>query len=161
MGFLTSTPGRARRPRGRAPWVLALVLVAACGPASESPKLSAAPGEWLEFTGSWNAAGSRQSISLGAGRTASVVDLKGTLLLAGPNRPGVGFQAEVIGLVDSATGFTGRSIWTDEKGHITRWDWFVDSAEWKSLLALIGLEPDGLTSQEYTINFLREGGVGA
>jgi hypothetical protein len=91
-------------------------LAAACGPASETPKLSAAPGEWLEFTGSWNAAGSRQSISLGAGRTASVVDLKGTLLLAGPDRPGVGFQAEVIGLVDSATGFTGRSIWTDEKG---------------------------------------------
>jgi len=51
-------------------------------------------------------------------------------------------------------------IWTDENGHITRWDWFVDSAEWKSLLALIGLEPDGLTSQEYTINFLKEGGVG-
>ena len=116
MGFLTSTAGRARRPHGRAPWVLALAFAAsACGPA-ESPKLSAAPGEWLEFSGSWNAAGSRQLISLGAGRTASIVDLKGTLRLAGPGRPGVGFQSEVIGLVDSATGFTGRSIWTDEKG---------------------------------------------
>ena len=52
-------------------------------------------------------------------------------------------------------------IWTDEKGRISRWDWFVDSTEWKSLLALIGLDPDGLTSQAYTINFLKEGGVGA
>ena len=38
------------------------------------------------------------------------------MLLAGPGRPGVGFQAEVIGLTDSATGFQGRSVWTDERG---------------------------------------------
>ena len=38
------------------------------------------------------------------------------MLLAGPGRPGVGFQAEVVGLVDSATGFQGRSVWTDEHG---------------------------------------------
>jgi hypothetical protein len=38
------------------------------------------------------------------------------MLLAGPNRPGVGFRSEVIALVDSATGLVGRSVWTDERG---------------------------------------------
>jgi hypothetical protein len=38
------------------------------------------------------------------------------MLLAGPNRPGVGFRSEVIALVDSATGLVGRSVWTDEHG---------------------------------------------
>ena len=89
---------------------------AACGPATQSPRLPAAPGGALEFRGSWNGVGSRHIISLGKERFGSVVDLKGTLLLAGPGRPGVGFQSEVIGLTDSATGFQGRSVWTDEHG---------------------------------------------
>jgi hypothetical protein len=38
------------------------------------------------------------------------------MLLAGPGRPGVGFHSEVIGLVDTATGFQGRGVWTDEHG---------------------------------------------
>jgi hypothetical protein len=38
------------------------------------------------------------------------------MLLAGPKRPGVGFRSEMIGLVDSATGLQGRSVWTDEHG---------------------------------------------
>ncbi len=38
------------------------------------------------------------------------------MLLAGPSRPGVGFLSEVIALVDSKTGLTGRSVWTDENG---------------------------------------------
>jgi hypothetical protein len=70
----------------------------------------------LEFTGSWNAAGSRRVISLGGERRASILNLSGTMLLAGPNRPGVGFRSEVIALVDSNTGLTGRSVWTDEHG---------------------------------------------
>ena len=78
--------------------------------------LTAAAGEWLEFEGSWNAAGSRRTISLGADRRGSILDLRGTMLLAGPKRPGVGFRSEVIALVDSATGLVGRSVWTDERG---------------------------------------------
>ena len=89
---------------------------AGCGPAMDSPGRVASPGEWREFEGSWNAAGSRRSISLGADRRGSIVDLRGTMLLAGPGRPGVGFRAEVIALVDSATGLVGRSVWTDERG---------------------------------------------
>ena len=107
MGFFTRAP--------RHQLLLGLALAAAaCGPATQSP--SAAPSGPLEFEGSWNAAGSRHTISLGEGRLGSIVDLKGTMLLAGPGRPGVGFQSEVIGLTDSATGFQGRSVWTDERG---------------------------------------------
>jgi hypothetical protein len=80
------------------------------------PGPAAAAGQGLEFEGSWNGAGSRHTISLGGKRVGSIVDLKGTMLLRGPGRPGVGFQSEVIGLTDSATGFQGRSVWTDEHG---------------------------------------------
>jgi hypothetical protein len=110
MGFLTRAPSRAR-------FLLALAFAAAaCGPSTESRRPAAAPGEWLEFEGSWNAAGSRHTISLGEDRLGSIVNLKGTMLLAGPGRPGVGFQSEVIGLADTVTGFQGRSVWTDERG---------------------------------------------
>ena len=106
MGLLTCTPRRR--------FLIGLALAAAaCGPASQSPRPA---GESLEFEGSWNATGRRHSISLGADRLGSILNLKGTMLLAGPGRPGVGFQSEVIGLVDSATGFQGRSVWTDEHG---------------------------------------------
>ena len=119
MGFITRAPRCARKPGGdvlRRQFLLGLAFAAACGPATESPRSAAAPGEALEFEGSWNAAGSRHTIALGEDRLGSIVDLKGTMLLAGPGRPGVGFQSEVIGLVDSATGFQGRSVWTDEHG---------------------------------------------
>ena len=120
MGFLTRAPRHARKRGGgvpRRPFFLGLAFAAAaCGPAAESPRSAAAPGQSLEFVGSWNAAGSRHTISLGENRLGSIVDLRGTMLLAGPGRPGVGFHSEVIGLVDSATGFQGRSVWTDEHG---------------------------------------------
>jgi hypothetical protein len=97
--------------------LLALALAAAaCGPAVDEAGPPVAPGDWLEFTGSWNAAGSRNSLALGAQRRSSIVDLRGTLLLAGAGRPGVGFHSEVLGFTDSATGFAGRSVWTDEHG---------------------------------------------
>lgn len=88
----------------------------ACGPVTESPKPQGTSGEWLEFEGSWNAAGSRKTISLGANRQGSIIDLSGTMLLAGSQRPGIGFRAEVIALVDSETGLVGRGVWTDERG---------------------------------------------
>ena len=75
-----------------------------------------ASGEWREFEGSWNAAGSRRTIPLGADRRGAIIDLRGSMLLSGPERPGVGFRSEVIALVDSETGLRGRSVWTDERG---------------------------------------------
>jgi hypothetical protein len=89
---------------------------AACGPATDSRQPVPASATEFEFQGSWNGVGRRHSIPLGEGRLGSIVNLKGTLLLTGAGRPGVGFQSEVIGLTDTATGFHGRSVWTDEKG---------------------------------------------
>jgi hypothetical protein len=90
--------------------------LAGCGPTPEPSKSPAASGEWREFEGSWIAAGSRRSIPLGADRRGSTIDLRGTMLLTGPGRPGVGFRSELIALVDSETGLVGRSVWTDERG---------------------------------------------
>jgi hypothetical protein len=119
--FPNYSGGRKRisfmRALGR-PVIVALALAAtACGPSSE-PAKSATPaaGETGEFEGSWNAAGSRRTIPLGADRRGSIIDLRGSMLLAGPGRPGVGFRADVIALVDSETGLIGRGVWTDEKG---------------------------------------------
>jgi len=120
MRFLTRAPRQGRKRCGDVPrcrFLLGLAFAAAaCGPAQQSPRPAAAAGGELEFSGSWTGLGSRHTISLGAGRFGSIVDLKGTMLLTGPGRPGVGFQSEVIGLTDSATGFQGRSVWTDERG---------------------------------------------
>jgi hypothetical protein len=119
MGFFTQTATRERRRRcglsGRHLFLALAVAVTGCGE-TESARPPGAPGEWLEFSGSWNAAGSRQSIPLGADRRASILRLSGTMLLAGPSRPGVGFRSEVLALVDSTTGLVGRSVWTDERG---------------------------------------------
>lgn len=97
--------------------VAALLALTACGPSPEPPGAAAPTGDgWREFSGSWAAAGHRHTIALGAERRASLVDLSGTLLLSGPARPAVGFRAEAIVLNDSATGMTGRAVWTDERG---------------------------------------------
>ena len=102
---------------GRAVMVILALAAAACGPSPEPPRsTAAAAGEWREFEGSWNAAGTRRSISLGADRRGAIVDLRGSMMMAGPGRPGVGFRSEVIALVDSETGLVGRSVWTDENG---------------------------------------------
>src|SRR5262249_23653063 len=116
MGSCRSPRTPAREPAAalRPLALLLLVALAACSPASEPAHAMSA--EWLEVDGSGNAGGTRHSIPLGEGRLGSILDLKGTLLLTGAGRPGVGFQSEVIGLVDSATGFQGRSVWTDEHG---------------------------------------------
>ena len=92
-----------------------LIALAACG---QPPAPEAGPdaGGWHEFQGSWNGAGRRHTIPLGADRRASLVDLSGSMLLAGPARPGVGFRAQVIVLGDTATGVVGRAVWTDENG---------------------------------------------
>lgn len=100
------------------PAMIALALsTASCGPSPEPPKPAAmAAGEWREFEGSWNASGSRKNIPLGADRQGSTINLRGSMMLAGSGRPGVGFHCEMIALVDSETGLTGRSVWKDENG---------------------------------------------
>ena len=74
MGFRTRAPRHPRKQGGDVPrrqFLLGLVFtVAACGPATQSQGPAAAAGEWLEFEGSWNGAGSRHTISLGGERVA-------------------------------------------------------------------------------------------
>lgn len=93
---------------------LAALTIPACEQRVVPPVESST--EWREFEGTWNAVGVRRTIPLGADRHSSVIDLRGTMLLTGPDRPGVGFRAQVIALVDSATGLVGRAVWTNEEG---------------------------------------------
>ena len=123
MVLLARIPPHARRRSvaacpGRHVFLGFVVLAAAtaCGPAAEPPTPHARPVNGGSSEGSWNAAGSRRTIPLGTERKGSIVDLRGTMLLAGKGRPGVGFRSEVIALVDSETGLLGRSVWTDERG---------------------------------------------
>lgn len=95
---------------------LLALAVAACGPAPQPPQVAASPAGWHEFEGSWSAAGSRRTLSLGEFGNSALLDLRGTMLLAGPGRPGAGFRAEVIALVDRKAGLVGRGVWTDERG---------------------------------------------
>jgi hypothetical protein len=105
------------RALGRPVMVALALAAAACRPSPEPPESAVeAAGEWREFQGSWNAAGTRRTISLGADRRGSIIHLRGTMLLTGPGRPGVGFHSELIALVDTETGLVGRSVWTDESG---------------------------------------------
>jgi len=73
-------------------------------------------GDWHEFKGSWTAAGSRHTLRLGNDRRTSIASFQGTLLLAAPGRPGVGFRSEAVVLNDSVDGMIGRAVWTDEHG---------------------------------------------
>lgn len=91
------------------------LVVAACG----SRPQGTPPGtgtEWHQFAGTWTAAGTRHLIQFGEGRQASTAQLTGSLLLAGPSKPAVGFRSEAIVFNDGATGLVGRAVWTDERG---------------------------------------------
>ena len=93
-----------------------LLLFAGCGGSIETSVPVRAPSEWYEFQGTWTAAGSRYVMGFGGDRRTSIAYLNGSLLLAGPSRPAVGFRAEAIVFNDSATGMVGRAVWTDERG---------------------------------------------
>lgn len=88
----------------------------ACERGPQAPSVAPAADGWHEFEGTANLAGTRRTLGLGGGRGVALVDLRGSLLLSGPARPGVGFSSEFLALTDSATGLVGRSAWTDEEG---------------------------------------------
>ena len=93
-----------------------LLLLTACRRAPQSLESISAGGEWHEFQGTWTAAGNRQTMRLGSDRRVSIANLSGSLLLAGPSRPAVGFRAETMTFNDSVTGMVGRAVWTDDRG---------------------------------------------
>ena len=133
-GFLgkRSASGRSRIAKRRTPHLPAfftlclvglsatalagLLLMPACGRAPHTPESLSAGDEWHDFQGTWTATGSRTIIPLGDGRRASTSKFEGSLLLAGPSRPAVGFRAEALVLNDTATGLIGRAVWTDDRG---------------------------------------------
>jgi hypothetical protein len=92
-----------------------LFLASACGQAPQTSQ-SVPSNEWHEFQGTWTAAGSRNILRLEGDRRASIANFTGSLELAGPSRPAVGFRAEAIVFTDSVTGMLGRAVWTDERG---------------------------------------------
>jgi hypothetical protein len=96
--------------------VLVALFVTACGRSPQTSQSVSAGGEWREFQGTWTAAGSRNILRLGADRRAAISTFEGSLLLAGPSRPGVGFRSEAIVFNDTSTGMVGRAVWTDEHG---------------------------------------------
>jgi hypothetical protein len=110
-----STSRRARLRRLGPLTLVGLLVMTACGPAPQTAMSLPAGGDWHEFEGTWTAAGSRYIMRLGRDRRASIANLNGSLLLAGPSRPAVGFRAEAIVLNDSVTGMIGRAVWTDER----------------------------------------------
>jgi hypothetical protein len=92
------------------------LALSACGAEGPGPGTRAQPDAWHEFQGSWSAAGTVRTLALGDGRSASLADLRGSLLLAGASRPGVGFRGDAIAFTDSESGMVGRAVWTDERG---------------------------------------------
>lgn len=96
--------------------IAVLALITACGRAPQPSNSASTSGEWIDFEGTWTAAGSRNSIQLGGDRRAAIATFNGSLVLAGRSRPGVGFRSEAIVFNDTATGMVGRAIWTDEHG---------------------------------------------
>ena len=103
-------------PGWRWPTLVALLLTA-CGQSGGTPQTPLA-NEWHAFEGTWTATGTRRTLRLVANDRAAIFDMTGSLLLTGAQRPAVGFRAQAIGFSDSRTGMQGRSVWTDEGGHV-------------------------------------------
>ncbi len=95
---------------------LGLVLILGCNRTTSRTSASSADSEWHPFSGIWTASGSRNTLRLQGDRRASVSDFSGSLVLAGPSKPGIGFRSEAVVFSDSSTGLVGRAVWTDEHG---------------------------------------------
>lgn len=115
-GELRSRRGSELSNEWRSAALAVLLLAGGCGQPAGPVPATPAPGEWRTFEGTWSASGTRHTLNLGPDHRASTFDLKGSLLLIGEQRLGVGFQAEVIGFSDSLVGMQGRCVWTDERG---------------------------------------------
>ena len=96
--------------------LVTVLLAGACGQPPPPAATPATPGEARTFTGTWSFTGNRQLMQLGPGDQAAIFSVSGSLLLAGRERPSLGFRAEIIGFSDSQTGMVGRSVWIDQRG---------------------------------------------
>jgi hypothetical protein len=96
--------------------LICLFGVTGCSHSLQTSVSSSTDDGWHEFQGTWTTAGTRHLMSLGGDRRVSIASFDGSLLLAGPSRPAVGFRAESLVFNDTQTGIVGRAIWTDEHG---------------------------------------------
>jgi hypothetical protein len=96
--------------------LLGVLAITRCGSVPHTPVSPSTGDQWHEFQGTWTAAGRREILNLGTHRRTSIAKLDGSLMLAGPSRPDVGFLSEAIVLNDSVTGMVGRAVWTDQTG---------------------------------------------
>ena len=94
--------------------VCVLLSLGACRHVPQTPE--AGVSGWHDFQGTWTAAGTRNIMRFTGDRRASIATFEGSLVLAGPTRPAVGFRSETILFNDTATGLVGRAVWTDEHG---------------------------------------------
>lgn len=92
------------------------LLTTGCSHATQDSRAASSGGEWHDFKGTWTAAGSRNIMPFGEDRRTAISIFSGSLVLAGPSRPNVGFRSEAFVFSDTATGMVGRAVWTDEHG---------------------------------------------
>ncbi|HPB76329.1 MAG TPA: hypothetical protein PLY96_13910, partial [Chromatiaceae bacterium] len=79
------------------------LLLAGCGQAPPPDD----DGAERHFTGTWSFTGNQQLLQLAAGELAGIFHVEGSLLLAGSERPAVGYRAEVIGFSHTQAGMVG------------------------------------------------------
>ena len=100
----------------KAGWLLALLMPALlAGPAPAEPASGQAPPA-MKFQGNWSATGTRQSLTMGPGRTAAILHLSGSLVLDLHEGLSRGFRCETISFFDGRERALGESVWTDERG---------------------------------------------
>jgi hypothetical protein len=99
--------------------VASAVLVAVAGAllaASASRAVPVASGGRLTYTGTWSAAGTRETLPAAGNRTAVTVHVAGAIVLAADGPLGRGLQGEVIGFDNGAGVTAGSAVWTDGRG---------------------------------------------
>jgi len=71
-----------------------------------------------EFQGNWGATGTTQTLALGESRFASIVRLRGTVVIESSHGFTRAMQADCVGLnlKDERTTGSGRCLWTDSDG---------------------------------------------
>jgi len=76
----------------------------------------AAAEEWRPFGGAWSATGRRHTMATEGHRSASIVELRGSVVLTNAAALGRGFHGEAIGFDDGSGATVGRAVWTDGRG---------------------------------------------
>ena len=98
--------------------VLGVVMLTATGASSNARQQDTSPPQWRSFSGTWSAAGRRQTLRTEGPRSAAIVELSGAVMLTTAVGFSRGFRAEAIGFDDGNQVATGRAVWTDTRGDL-------------------------------------------